>query len=42
MSENTLKTHLTSIRHKLALERGDDLVERARALGLIATDTDEG
>ena len=35
MSENTLKTHLTSIRHKLVLERRDDIVERARSLGLI-------
>jgi DNA-binding CsgD family transcriptional regulator len=35
MSENTLKTHLTSIRHKLALERKDDIEVAARVLGLI-------
>lgn len=42
MSENTLKTHLTSIRHKLALERKDDIVERALALGLIPDEPNQG
>jgi LuxR family maltose regulon positive regulatory protein len=42
MSENTLKTHLTSIRHKLALERREDIVERARALGLIPDEPAQG
>ncbi len=35
VSENTIKTHLTSIRHKLAVPGRGDLVARARELGLV-------
>lgn len=35
ISENTLKTHLTSIRRKLRVRGRTDLVARARELGLI-------
>jgi LuxR family maltose regulon positive regulatory protein len=42
VSENTLKTHLSSIRSKLGAERGDDLVGKARTLGLISDDSAEG
>ncbi|MEM9519518.1 MAG: LuxR C-terminal-related transcriptional regulator [Actinomycetota bacterium] len=35
VSENTIKTHLTSIRHKLGVPGRGDVVERARQLGLL-------
>lgn len=35
VSENTVKTHLTAIRHKLAVPGRGDLVEKARELGLL-------
>ena len=35
ISENTVKSHLTSIRHKLGLVGREDIVARARDLGLI-------
>ncbi|MFK8025308.1 MAG: LuxR C-terminal-related transcriptional regulator [Ilumatobacter sp.] len=35
VSENTVKTHLTSIRRKLGLRGRADIVERARDLGLL-------
>jgi LuxR family maltose regulon positive regulatory protein len=35
VSENTVKTHLTSIRRKLGLRGRDDVVGRARELGLL-------
>ncbi|MEM9042768.1 MAG: LuxR C-terminal-related transcriptional regulator [Actinomycetota bacterium] len=35
VSENTVKTHLTSIRRKLGLRGRADIVERARELGLL-------
>ena len=39
ISENTVKTHLTSIRHKLGISGRADIVHRARELGLIDPDT---
>jgi len=36
VSENTIKTHLTSIRHKLGVPGRGDLVERAIELGLLS------
>lgn len=35
VSENTVKTHLTSIRHKLGVSGRASIVERARELGLL-------
>lgn len=35
VSENTVKTHLTSIRHKLGLVGRESIVDRARELGLL-------
>lgn len=35
VSENTVKTHLTAIRRKLGATGREDLVERARALGIL-------
>ncbi len=35
VSENTVKTHLTSIRHKLGARERSALVDRARELGII-------
>ena len=35
VSENTVKTHLTSIRHKLGVPARGDIAERARVLGLL-------
>lgn len=35
ISENTLKTHLTSIRHKLGVRGRGDVTARARELGLL-------
>ena len=35
ISENTLKTHLTSIRHKLGVSGRADIAERATELNLI-------
>ncbi len=35
VSENTIKTHLSSIRHKLGLSGRASIVERARELGLL-------
>lgn len=36
VSENTLKTHLTSIRRKLGASGRDDLVQRARLIGILS------
>ena len=36
ISENTLKTHLTSIRHKLGVSGRDDIAARASELGIIS------
>ncbi len=36
VSENTVKTHLTSIRHKLGVSGRDSIVDRARELGLLS------
>lgn len=36
VSENTIKTHLTSIRHKLGVSGRTSVVERARDLGMLA------
>ena len=36
VSENTIKTHLTSIRHKLGVSGRASVVERARDLGMLA------
>ena len=38
VSENTVKTHLTSIRHKLGVSGRDSIVDRARELGLFVDD----
>jgi LuxR family maltose regulon positive regulatory protein len=38
VSENTLKTHLTSIRHKLGVSGRASIVDRARELGLLTED----
>lgn len=38
VSENTVKTHLTSIRHKLGLQGRESIVDRARELGLLPSD----
>jgi LuxR family maltose regulon positive regulatory protein len=35
VSENTIKTHLTSIRHKLGVRERSAMVDRARVLGMI-------
>ncbi|MFT7475177.1 MAG: LuxR family maltose regulon positive regulatory protein [Verrucomicrobiales bacterium] len=35
VSENTIKTHLTSIRHKLGIHGRESIVERANELGLL-------
>ena len=36
VSENTIKTHLTSLRHKLGVTgRADQIVERAKRIGLL-------
>ena len=35
VSENTVKTHIKSIRRKLGLGGRDDVVDRARELGLL-------
>lgn len=35
VSENTIKTHLTSIRHKLGLSGRESIVDRAAELGLL-------
>ena len=36
VSENTIKTHMTSLRHKLGVTgRSEDIVARARELGLL-------
>lgn len=39
VSENTIKTHLTSIRHKLGVSGRDSIVDRARELGLFGVDS---
>jgi len=38
VSENTVKTHLTSIRHKLGIQGRESIVDRARELGLLPSD----
>ena len=35
VSENTVKTHIKSIRRKLGLDGREDIVGRARELGLL-------
>ena len=35
VSENTVKTHLTSIRHKIGVSGRESIVDRARELGLL-------
>lgn len=43
VSENTIKTYLTSLRHKLGVNgRSADIVERARALHLLDEDAPSG
>ena len=39
VSENTVKTHLSSIRHKLGIEGRASIVDRARELGLLSDET---
>lgn len=42
VSENTIKTHLSSIRHKLGVPGRGDLVARARELGVLADSGPDG